>query len=135
MGAALHQSVRAFFAALSEGAFPDGMLASDMTFWSLSGGEADRARFVFGISLLQSLFPNGLHYTPELVIAEGDRASAEVRSHGTLADGQTYQNAAVFTFRFSDGAIASLKEYQNVELVKSVLGPRMQAALAKARPG
>jgi ketosteroid isomerase-like protein len=126
-----HQIVRSFFAALDRGTFSDDMFSDGVTFWTMTSGFSDKARFLGGVKMLQSLFPAGLRYTIETLTAEEDRAIVEATSQGVLVDGDSFQNLHVFTFRFAGGRIGAVKEYMNPDPVRAKLMPLMQAAMAK----
>ena len=123
------EKVRTFFEALARGQFPDHLLAADMEIWTLTSGRSERARFEGGVKLLASIFRGTLSYTVDTLITEGDRAAAEVRSHGTLPNGETYSNDHVFTFLLRDARIVSVREYMNQTTVREKIVPQMQAAM------
>lgn len=132
MTQAAHELVRYFFTAMPEGTLNADIFTPDMTAWTLtSGQESPVGRYVGGIKLLQSLFPEGLHYAVGSITAEDDRAVAEVRAHGVFADGSGFENVYVFLFRLRDGKIAGIREYFNPAPVMEQLAPRMQAAMAQ----
>lgn len=79
------EKLRVFFDALSKGQFPDDLLATDMEIWTLTSGRSERARFEGGVKLLASIFRGTLSYTIDVLITEGDRVAAEVRSHSCTA--------------------------------------------------
>lgn len=125
------EKVQAFFQALARGQFPDDLLAPDMEIWTITSGRSERARFEGGVKLLAAIFRGTLSYTIDVLIIEGERAAAEVRSHGTLANGEPYSNDHVFTFLLRGGRIASVREYMNAILVKEKIVPAMQAAMTQ----
>ena len=133
MTARNRELVERFFAALSKGEFPEGLLTGDTAIWTLTGGAGTKEKFLDGVKLLQSLFPKGLTYTIDTLVADETGASAEVQSAGVLSTGETFHNVHVFTFGFQNGRIASVKEYQNPDPVRAQLVPLMQAAMQKAR--
>jgi ketosteroid isomerase-like protein len=126
-----HQIVRAFFASLESAVFAEGMFTADATFWTMTSGSIEKARFFGGVRMLQSIFLSGLRYSIDTLTVEEDRAVAEASSQGVLVDGAAFQNVHVFTFRFADGRIAAVKEYMNPDPVSAKLAPLMQAAMAK----
>ena len=134
MSGAAHDLARRFFAALSAGAFPDGLLADEITTWTTtSGASSDKARYEGGVKLLSSLFPQGLAYTVDSLTAEDDRVAAEVHAQGTLADGVVFQNRYAFVLRIQDGKIAAIAEHFDPGPVREKIVPLMMAAMAKAK--
>ena len=73
-----------------------------------------------------------VNYTIDSLTAEEDRVAAEIRSNGTFADGDTYENIYVFILRIRDGRIASVAEHFNPDPVLKKILPRLRAAMAKA---
>ncbi len=133
MTAAAHDLARRFFAALSAGAFPDGLLADEITTWTTTSGAAsDKARYQGGVKLLSSLFPAGLTYTVDSLTAEDDRVAAEVHAEGVLASGELFLNRYAFVLRIQDGRIASIAEHFDPGPVREKLVPLLMAAMAKA---
>jgi len=126
-----HQLVRDFFTAIASGNLPDDLLTPDMTFWTVNSGTADKARFQGAMKLLASIFSGTLTYDIKSLTAEEDRVVAEVQSHGTLANGEAFNNAHMFLFRIRDGRVASGVEFMNQFVVRDTIAPLMQAAMAK----
>lgn len=126
-----HQLVRDFFTAIAKGELPDDHATADMTFWSVNSGASDKARFLGGVQILASIFSGTLAYHIDALTSEEDRAVAEVSSHGTLPDGEAFDNTHVFTFRLRDGRIAAVAEFMNQFLVREKILPLLQAAMAK----
>jgi ketosteroid isomerase-like protein len=131
-----HALIRRFFADLSSGTLSDELLADDLTVWSSSSGSTGpgKAKYQFAIKLLQSLFPAGLAYEVVSLTAEADRVAAEVHAHGSLANGERYENSYVFLFRIRAGQIASIAEHFNVLTVQEKLMPLLSEALSKLAP-
>jgi len=50
-------------------------------------------------------------------LTEGDRVSAEVVSHGVLANGRVYDNEYHMLITLRDGRIAAVKEYYDTQHV------------------
>ena len=124
-----HKLVREFFTALSSGELPDDLFTDDMTVWTItSGSSSSKAKYQTAVKLLQSLFPGGLDFTVDSLIAEGDRAAAEVQARGTLVNGVEYHNHYVFLFRIIEGRILRIAEYFNALIVREHLAPLMLAA-------
>lgn len=133
MNTAGHEMVMRFFAALGPGALSDDLFTADMTVWTVSGGAADKARFLGGARLLASLFNGTLVYTVDSVTAQDDRIAVEGQSRGTLANGESYHNTHMYLFRIRDGRIAGLSEYMNQSLIKEKIVPLMQAAMGRGK--
>jgi ketosteroid isomerase-like protein len=133
MSGSHHQLVRKFFAALSTGNLPDDLLADDMTVWTTTSGFAGaaKAKYQGAVKLLQSLFPDGLAYRIDSITAEDDRVAAEVQAHGTLSNGELYENNYVFIFRIREMRIASLAEHFNALIVRDKINPLIVAAMSK----
>jgi uncharacterized protein len=127
------ERVREFFLALGKGHFPDDLLTSDMTVWTLTSGSADRARFEGGVKMLASIFGGTLEYIIGTLIVEGDRVAAEVKSRGTLISGEPFKNDHVFTFHLREGQIAAVAEYMNQTVVREKIVPLMQSVMAQRR--
>ncbi len=126
-----HQLVRDFFKAIAQGDVPENRVTADLTFWSVNAGDTDKARFQLGIKLLATIFNKTMVYHIESLTAEDDRVVAEVRSTGTLADGEPFSNTHMFLFRVRDGRIAYVAEYMNQFVVREKIAPRLQALMTK----
>ncbi len=130
---ASHDLIRRFFASMPEGKLDPDMFTEDLTVTTASSPEEMPGAFYLGgITVLQSLFPEGLHYTVEAVIAEGDRAAAEVRSQGTMSDGEVFTTRYAFLFTLRDGRIARIAEFFEPEPVQRLIMPKLMAAMAAA---
>lgn len=127
-----HQLVRAFFTAISSGNVADELLTADMTFWSVNAGVSDKARFQGAMKILAAIFSGKLVYSIESLTAEDDRVVAEVKSHGTLPDGEPFNNVHMFLFRIRDGRVASVAEFMNQFTVRDKIIPLMQAMMPKS---
>ena len=66
-------------------------------------------------------FPQGLRFTLQGMVAEGDRVAVEAESCGLHASGMTYTNQYHFLFELRDGRIRRLKEYMDTERVTDIL--------------
>ena len=124
------QLVQRFFDGLTGGAFSDDLFTADLTCWTTASGKMDAALYRSVPAMLKSIFPGGLAFHIDAIIAEGDRAAAEVRSEGTFDGDQVYSNDYVFLFTFRDERISSVAEHLNPLRVPKALGTRMMAALA-----
>jgi len=130
--AEISQLIRCFLDGISQGVVAEELLTPDMTFWSISSGEADKQKFLGGIQLL-SLAANGsIRYKIISLTAEEDRVIAEVTSNGTLMNGETISNNHIFLFRLENGKISTCSEYMNQMVVKEKILPLMQALATKA---
>ena len=67
------------------------------------------------------VFPGGISFTIDSMIAEGDRVAVEAHSEGQHVSGQIYSNEYHFLFQFRDGKLLKLKEYMDTERVTDVL--------------
>lgn len=67
------------------------------------------------------VFPQGLEFIANSMIAEGDKVAVEAVSTGQHVSGQTYSNEYHFLFEFRDGKLLKLKEYMDTERVTDVL--------------
>jgi uncharacterized protein len=126
-----HQLVHDFFAAVTAGELPDSLLTPDMTGWTTTQGTTDKAGYQRLIRLLAAMCSRPLAFTIDSITAEEDRAVAEVRSEGTLINGENYRNTYVFVFRVRDGRIASVAEHFNALIVREKLIPLLPAISAR----
>jgi uncharacterized protein len=120
-----YQLVRDFFAAVTAGELPDALLTADMTGWTTMQGRLNKETYQGVIRLLAKMTARPLAFTIDSITAEDDRAVAEVRSEGTLINGEDYANTYVFVFRIRDGRIASVAEHFNALIVQEKLIPLM----------
>ena len=128
-----HDLISRFFAAMPEGGLDPEMFTEDLTVTTANSPEPVSGSFYLdGIAVLQSLFPEGLHYTVDAVIADGDRAAAEVRSRGTMADGEVFATRYAFLFTLREGRIARIDEFFEPEPVQRLIMPKLMAAMAAA---
>ena len=126
----IRKLIRDFFDAIARGDLPEELVTPDMTAWTVSSGETEKAKFHGGVKLLASIFDGTLVYEIDALTAEGDRVAAEVRSHGTLNNGEPFGNDHVFLFRIRDGRIARVAEFMNQMTVNEKLMPLFQIAMA-----
>ena len=127
-----HQLVHDFFAAVTAGEIPDGLLTPDMKGWTTTQGSMDRAAYQHLVKLLARISARPLTFTIDSITAEEDRAVAEVRSEGTLISGEEYHNTYVFVFRIRDGRIASVAEHFNALIVQEKMVPLVQMMTSKS---
>ena len=130
MSEANYQLARDFIAALGAGDVPDDLLTEDMTAWTANGSIA-KAPFQGAMKIYASVFSDGPTYTIESLTAEQDRVAAEVRSSGTLVNGEAFQNTHVYILRIRDGRVAHMAEHMNALVVRDQIVPLMQAAMSK----
>jgi len=123
--------VHAFFDAVSAGELRDDLLTDDMTGWITTGGTMDKARYQGLIVLLARMLKAPLAFTIDAITAEEDRAVAEVRSTGTLINGEPYEQTYVYVFRLRDGRIASVAEHYNALVSHEKLLPLMKELQAR----
>jgi ketosteroid isomerase-like protein len=129
-----HDLIRRFFAEMPKGKLDPGLFTEDLSVTTASSPEPVTGAFYLGgIEVLQSLFPDGLHYTVDAVIVEGDRAAAEVRSRGTMADGEVFATRYAFLFTLRDGKIAKIAEFFEPEPVQRLIMPKLIAAMGLAQ--
>lgn len=123
-----HQLVRKFVAGLNAGALPDDIFTDDMTVWATTSGVSSKATYQNGIKQLKTLLKDGLHYQLDSLIAEGDRAAAEVRSHGILVNDEDFALSYGYFFTIKDGRIATVAEHINPLIVQQKLLPLFASA-------
>ncbi len=58
-----------------------------------------------------NVFPNGLQSEVRYSHVDGDTVIAEVRNHGQVSNGKTYDNYYCFVFILKDGKIYRIREY------------------------
>jgi len=115
--------VEDFFAAVTAGELPESLLTPDMTAWTTTQGRMAKEAYQRVIGLLAKMSAHPLAFTIDSITAEDDRVVAEVRSEGTLINGEEYQNTYVFVFRTRDGRIASVAEHFNALIVQEKMMP------------
>lgn len=57
------------------------------------------------------------------ILADGDWVVVEARGHMATTEGVPYENEYCLMYRFADGKIVEMREYQDTALVEQVLGP------------
>lgn len=129
-----HRLVLDFFAALSAGDLPESLLTEDMTAWTVTSGDTDKARFQGGVRMLASVFGGTLIYHIDAITAEDDRVVVECKSSGTLINGEPFDNVHVFSFRVRDGRIAHVGEFMNPQTVQEQILPIMREMMASSSP-
>lgn len=121
------QLVHDFFAAVTAGELPDSLTTADMRGWTTTQGSMGKAEYQRLIRLLAQISARPLTFTIDSITAQEDRAVAEVRSEGTLINGEEYRNTYVFVFRIRDGRIASVAEHFNALIVQQKMMPLVRA--------
>ncbi len=126
-----HQLISGFFNGIAEGRLPYELLTEDCTLWTVSGGDTALGTFEGGVKLLKSIVDGRITYQIDSITAQDDRVVAELRSFGTLINGEDYANNHLFLFRLSGGLLCSISEFVNQQVVQQKLVPLMQAAMAQ----
>lgn len=125
-----HAIVRKFIAAMSEGAITGDLVTGDFHVWIVGSEQmADRESYVRGIALLPRVFPGKLHFEIKSLTAEQDRVIAEFSGEGMTAGGEVYRNDYLYLFRLRDGKVCFLAEWLNLDAMRGVLIPAMQAVV------
>jgi ketosteroid isomerase-like protein/GNAT superfamily N-acetyltransferase len=88
--------------------------------WPL-GGHFGRAYMEQNCRDVFVVFPRGLHFTAERLVAEGDWVCLEMRSRGEHSSGRTYRNHYTYWFEIRDGLIVQLKEWLDTLHANDVL--------------
>ncbi|MFV8817258.1 nuclear transport factor 2 family protein [Haliea sp. E17] len=125
------QLVADFFRALGRGDDLGPYITDDMSAWIVSSGDADRERFLQGVSFLASIFNGSLTYHIDALTIEDERVAAQVTSTGTLSNGDDFRNDHVFLFRIRDDRVAWLGEFMNQNTVNEKILPLLQAAMSQ----
>ena len=87
---------------------------------SPAAGLYDKRRIGRLFQAMLDRLESGLTMTVDSVIAEGDRAALEVRSHGQLTNGNVYEQEYHFLMVFRDGKICAVKEYLDTQHAHAV---------------
>jgi hypothetical protein len=134
--------VERFFAALNAGDAPAiaDSYAADGRVWTsgqtLISGTFDKAQIQAASGGIFAAFPQGLRFTVNGMVAEGEKVAVEAESRGLHASGRIYTNQYHFLFEFRDGMLVMLKEYMDTERVTDVLcGGQRPAPPQPARDG
>lgn len=124
------RQVHRFFDGLAAGTFPEDLFTPELTCWTTGSGRMGADQYRALPAMLKAVFPTGIAFHIDSIIAETDRAAAEVRSEGVFDGDQLYTNQYAFIFGFSDGRISSVAEHFNPLRVSKALAARMIAALS-----
>jgi uncharacterized protein len=123
-----HEIVRRFINAMSNGTITDDLVTPDFTVWIVGTEQTvGKDSYVNGIANLPKVFPDKLAFTIHSLTAEDDRVIAEFSGNGTTTDGKLYRNNYLYLFKIRDGKIYFLAEYLNLDEMRGVLLPAMQA--------
>ncbi len=131
MTATNRELVEKFIAGLNAGLLPDVLFTDDMTVWATSSGVSTKATYQNAIKQLKRCFKDGLHYQLDSLIAEGERAAAEVKSHGIMVNGEDFAMSYGYFFTIRDGRIATIAEHINPLIVQQKLLPLFASAAAR----
>lgn len=99
--------------------------ADDFRIWVLGtlpfSGDGDKASAIAGMPAVLDLFPDGLTFRIERMVAEGDTVAIEATSSGKTFRGDQYSQVYHFVMRARDGKITEWKEYMDTEHARKVL--------------
>ena len=128
MAHANHDIVRKFIDAMSAGDIGDDLVTPDFKVWIVANkGFVGKDAYVHGIALLPRVFPDKLIFRIHSLTAEGDRVIAEFSGDGTTRDGEHYHNDYLYLFKIREGRVYFLAEYLDLDAMRGVLIPAMQA--------
>ena len=88
---------------------------------TLISGTFSRPEIAASAGAIFEVFPQGLKFDIDDMVAEGEKVAVEATSEGEHVSGQTYTNEYHFLFEFRDGKLLKLKEYMDTEMVTDVL--------------
>ncbi len=78
--------------------------------WPL-GGDFGRDYMEQNCRDVFKVFPQGLKFSTERIVAEGDWVCLEMRSAGEHVSGRTYSNPYTYWFEIKDGKFTQLREW------------------------
>ena len=84
-------------------------------------GEKDKAGALEGMPAVLDLFPDGLVFSIDRMVAEGDSVAIEAHSAGKTFRGEQYAQEYHFVMRAQGGKITEWKEYMDTEHARKVL--------------
>ena len=128
--------VQQFFEAMNQGDI-DAIVASyadhgilQTMGQTLISGQYDKEQITAAASGIYQAFPEGIRFTIDGMVAEGDKVAVEARSEGLHVSGSIYRNEYHFLFTFDASGIVNLKEYMDTEPVTKILcgGARPQSS-------
>ena len=67
------------------------------------------------------VFPEGLRFSEERIVAEGDWVVLEMKSSGRHVSGRTYENHYTYWFEIAGGKIRQLREWLDTKHANDVL--------------
>ena len=88
---------------------------------TLISGFSGRDEIKSSAGAVLGLFPDGLEFSIEGMVCEGNRIAVEAVSSGVHLSGKQYHNKYHFLFEFREGLIFRLKEYMDTEIITDVL--------------
>ena len=99
--------------------------ADDVRLWVTGSlpfsGEQGKAGALASMPAVLDLFPKGLQFTINSMVAEGDSVAIEANSSGETFRGDQYEQEYHFLMRARDGKIIEWKEYMDTEHARKVL--------------
>ncbi|RYE58669.1 MAG: hypothetical protein EOP18_00790 [Rhizobiaceae bacterium] len=111
-----------------------GLISDDFRFqfmeradsWSVDGkvvsARLDRAAFLqHGIGATKDMTRDGMHFTVDLVLCDGDYVCIFGESHALSNRGETYNNSYCWRMRFSGELISEFREYCDTHHAHMVL--------------
>ena len=127
--AAEHRAtIERFYALMNERRFDEmwGLFAADAT-WSGGGNPPARTNPVARmqeviVDPMPIFVTGGIDFTLHTTTAEDDRVAAEVSCHAELVNGKVYANQYHMLFRFRDGEIIEVKEYNDTLHARETFG-------------
>jgi ketosteroid isomerase-like protein len=123
-----------------------GKLVTDDVIWWVNGGGQDGQYFYGKEASLKLIGVVGDNLVDSKIrleilgmIAEGDRVAVEVRSYGTMKNGNEYRNSYHEIYEIRDGLVALCKEYADTKYSADVgirpRGPQNDISASIHRPG
>ena len=120
--------VKKFFEAMNSGDV-DALVAAyapEGELWTMGktliSGRFSRAQIQASAAVIYDVFPEGLQFFVDGMIAEGNKVAVEAHSSGKHVSGQTYTNEYHFLVELDDsGRILAFKEYMDTERVTDIL--------------
>jgi uncharacterized protein len=68
-----------------------------------------------------NVFPDGLNSEARYFHVDGDTVIAEIRNHGKVSNGKSYDNYYCFVFMLKDGKIHRIREYVDLLTLKEAM--------------
>ena len=88
---------------------------------TLISGISNKEQIAAAAGGIFDVFPKGLRFEIDDMVAEGEKVAVEARSEGEHVSGKIYSNEYHFLFQFRDGKLLQLKEYMDTEQVTDIL--------------